>query len=50
MGSLERMKHGDGKEDRDDRSRGTEILMTEGFVNNNPTDPLRFGRLGKQTT
>jgi hypothetical protein len=38
MGRLERMKHGSGINDRDDRSRGIEILMTDVFVKINPTE------------
>ena len=40
------MKLGGGMKDRDDRSIGIEILMTDDFVKIKPTDPLR---LGKQT-
>jgi hypothetical protein len=38
-GRLERMKHGNGIKDRDDKSNGIEILMNEGFAKINPTDP-----------
>jgi hypothetical protein len=38
-GRLERMKRGNGIKDRDDRSTGIEILMTDTFVKINPTDP-----------
>jgi hypothetical protein len=34
------MKHGNGIKDRDTKSNGIEILMTEDFVKINPTDPL----------
>jgi hypothetical protein len=34
------MKRGSGIKDRDDKSRGIEILMVEVFVKINPTDPL----------
>jgi hypothetical protein len=34
------MKHGDVIKDRDDKSSGIEILMSEGFAKINPTDPL----------
>jgi hypothetical protein len=44
MGRLERMKHGSGINDRDDRSRGIEILMTDAFAKINPTDPLRLDK------
>ena len=37
---LERMKSGGGIKDRDDKSSGIEILMTETFTKINPTDPL----------
>ena len=33
MGRLERMNHGSGIRDRDKRSRGIEILMTDGTQN-----------------
>jgi hypothetical protein len=36
------MKHGSGIKDRDDRSSGIEILMTDAFAKINPTDPLRL--------
>jgi hypothetical protein len=34
------MKRGKGIKDRDDKSSGMEILMTEAFAKINPTDPL----------
>jgi hypothetical protein len=34
------MKHSEGIKDRDDQSRGIEILMVEGFTKINPTDPF----------
>ena len=34
------MKHGSGIKDRDDKSSGVEIRMTEAFTKINPTDPL----------
>ncbi len=34
------MKHGNGIKDRDDKSSGIEILMTEAFTNTNPTETL----------
>jgi hypothetical protein len=37
VGSLERMKHGNGIKDRDDKSNGIEILMVETFSKINPT-------------
>ena len=42
IGRLERMKRGNGITDRDDRSSGIEILMTDTFVKIKPTDPLRL--------
>jgi hypothetical protein len=42
IGRLERMKHGNGIMDRDDRSIGAEILISDSFVKINPTDPLRL--------
>jgi hypothetical protein len=41
---AERMKHGNGKTGRDDKSRGIEILMADDFVKINPTDPLRLAK------
>ena len=41
------MKRGKGLKDREDRSIGIEILMTDDFAKINPTDPLR---LAKQVT
>ena len=46
MGHLERMKHGCGIKDRDDKSSGVEIHMTDVLAKINPTDPLL---LAKQT-
>ena len=43
IGRLERMKRGNGIKDRDDRSSGIEILVTDSFDKINPTDPLRLG-------
>jgi hypothetical protein len=37
---LERMKHGSGIKDRDDKSSGIEIRMTDALAKINPTDPL----------
>ena len=39
---LERMKHGSGIKDRDDKSRGIEILVTEAFAKNQPHRPLNI--------
>jgi hypothetical protein len=36
------MKKGNGIKDRDDRSSGIEILMSDVFVRINPMDPLRL--------
>ncbi len=36
-GRLERMKHGCGIKDRDDKSSGIEILMTDPFPKINPS-------------
>jgi hypothetical protein len=36
VGHLERMKRGSGIKDRDDRSSGIEILMTDAFAKINP--------------
>ncbi len=44
MGRLERMKHGSGIKDRDDKSSGIEILMSDAFAKINPTDPLRLAK------
>ncbi len=41
------MKRGSGVKDRDDKSNGMEIPMTETFAKINPTDPLI---LSKQTS
>jgi hypothetical protein len=37
---LDRMKHGNGIKDRDDRSSGIEIRIAEVLVKINSTDPL----------
>jgi len=37
---LERMKHGRGIKDRDDKSSGIEIRMADDLAKINPTDPL----------
>jgi hypothetical protein len=44
VGRLERMKDGIGIKDRDDKSNGIEILITDVFAKINPTDPLRLGK------
>jgi hypothetical protein len=38
------MKRGKGIKDRDDKSNGIEILMTDAFAKINPTEPLRLVR------
>jgi hypothetical protein len=38
------MKHGNGIKDRDYRSSGIEILMSDAFAKINPTDPLRSSK------
>ena len=40
----DRMKHGSGIKDRDDRSSGIEIRIADGLVKINPTDPLILGK------
>ena len=37
---LEEMKHGSGIKSRDDKPRVIEMLMSETFVQINPTDPF----------
>ena len=44
MGHIERTKRDSGIQDREERSRGTEILMSDDFVKIKPTDPLRLGK------
>jgi hypothetical protein len=44
------MKHGSGIKDRDDRSSGVEILMTDVFAKINPTDPLRLHKQVRATS
>ena len=39
---LERIKHGSGIKDRDDKSSGIEILMTESFTKFKPNDPFKL--------
>ena len=39
VGLLERMKHGNGIKDREDKSNGIEILIVETFVKINPLNP-----------
>ena len=36
------MEHDNGIKDRDDRSSGIEILMTDDFAKIKPTDPFRL--------
>ena len=44
MGRRERMKHGSGMKDRDERSRGIEILIGHAFVMIKPTEPFRLAK------
>ena len=39
---LERMKRGSGIKDRDDKSIGIEILMTDAFAKINPKESLKI--------
>ena len=39
-----RIKHGNGMNDRVDKSRGIETLMTEALSNINPIEPLRLAK------
>jgi hypothetical protein len=41
---LERMKHGSGIKDRDDKSSGIEIRMADDLAKINPTDPLLLAK------
>ena len=43
---LERMKHGSGMKDREDKSSGIEILIAEAFAKIRPTEPLRLVKQG----
>ena len=38
------MKRDSGIKDRDDKSNGIEILMTDAFAKIKPTDPLRLAK------
>ena len=44
MGYRERMKRDSGIKDRDERSRGIEILVSDVFVKIKPTEPFRLGK------
>jgi hypothetical protein len=44
VGYRERMKRGSGIKDRDERSRGAEILMTDAFTKIKPTEPFRLAK------
>ncbi len=44
MTRLDRMKHGSGIKDRDDRSSGIEIRIADALAKINPTDPLILGK------
>jgi hypothetical protein len=39
---LERMKHGNGIKDREDKLSGIQMLIAEVFAKVNPTEPLRL--------
>jgi hypothetical protein len=41
---LQRMKHGSGVKDRDDKSSGIEIRMSDALPKINPTDPLTLSK------
>ena len=42
VGRRERLKRGRGTQDRDERSNGIEIRITDDFVIIKPTGPLRL--------
>ena len=42
VGRRERMKRDSGMRDRDERSRGIEILMSDAFTMIKPTEPFRL--------
>ncbi len=42
MGHIERTKRDSGIKDREERSSGIEILISDDFVKIKPTDPLRL--------
>ena len=42
MGRRERMKRGNGMEDREERSKGIEIHVADDFVIIKPTVPFKF--------
>ena len=44
VGRLERIKRDSGINDREERSRGIEILMVDAFAKIKPTDPLRLAK------
>ena len=48
MGHLERMNRGSGIKDRDDRSSGIEIIMSDTFTKINPTDPLILDKMASR--
>ncbi len=47
MGRHERMKRGSGMEDREDRSKGIEIRVTDTFVIIKPTGPFKINETGR---
>ncbi len=44
MGRRERMKRGSGIEDREERSKGIEIRITDTFVIIKPTAPFKLAK------
>ena len=42
MGRRERMKQGNGMDDREESSKGIEIRITDSFAINKPTTPFKF--------
>ena len=44
MGRRERMKRGNGMKDRDERSRGIEIRISDTFVIIKPTTPFKLAK------
>ena len=42
MGRRERMKRGSGMKDRDERSRGIEMRITDAFTIIKPTTPFKL--------
>jgi hypothetical protein len=44
VGRHERMKHGSGTKDREERSKGIEIRIADVFTIIKPTAPLKFAK------